>query len=99
MGHEHTIKENTATPVAARQRKYASDSIEQDTTIIDIGDGVKIGGNQIVVMAGPCSVESEEQIISIAQELKSMGVHILRGGAYKPRTSPYECWPGPPRGS
>ena len=90
MGHEHIIKENTAMPAAARQRKYASDSIEQDTTIIDIGDGVKIGGNRIVIMAGPCSVESEEQIISIAQELRSMGIRILRGGAYKPRTSPYD---------
>ena len=72
----------------AKQYKYARSNIKLDT--IDIGDGVRIGDNRIVIMAGPCSVESEEQIISIAKELKGMGVCVLRGGAYKPRTSPYD---------
>jgi 3-deoxy-7-phosphoheptulonate synthase len=53
-------------------------------------DGVEIGGNNFVVMAGPCSVESEEQLLSTAHAVKARGAAILRGGAYKPRTSPYE---------
>lgn len=57
-------------------------------TIIDLND-VKIGGGNIAIIAGPCSVESEEQLISIAKSVKAAGAQILRGGAYKPRTSPY----------
>jgi 3-deoxy-7-phosphoheptulonate synthase len=90
MKHESFMKEDTAMLAVARQRIRNNNKVEPDTTIIDIGDGVKIGGNRIVIMAGPCSVESKEQIISIAKEIKKMGVSILRGGAYKPRTSPYE---------
>ncbi len=56
--------------------------------IVDV-DGVKIGDGNFCVMAGPCSVESEEQIISIAKKIKKSGATILRGGAFKPRTSPY----------
>ncbi len=52
-------------------------------------NGVKVGGDEIVVIAGPCAVESEEQIISTAEFIKSCGVKMLRGGAFKPRTSPY----------
>jgi len=52
-------------------------------------DGCRIGGQQLTVIAGPCAVEGEEQMLALARELKGMGVHILRGGAYKPRTSPY----------
>ncbi|WP_066495099.1 3-deoxy-7-phosphoheptulonate synthase [Abyssisolibacter fermentans] len=59
-----------------------------EDTIIDIC-GRKIGQGHFTVMAGPCSVESEEQIVSIAKEVKSAGASILRGGAFKPRTSPY----------
>ncbi len=58
-------------------------------SVIDV-DGVKIGGSQFVAMAGPCSVESEEQLLSTARAVKAAGASILRGGAYKPRTSPYE---------
>ncbi|MCC6315339.1 MAG: 3-deoxy-7-phosphoheptulonate synthase [Thermomicrobiales bacterium] len=58
-------------------------------TTIAVRD-VVIGGDQITVMAGPCSVESEEQTVSTARAAKAAGAHILRGGAYKPRTSPYE---------
>ena len=57
-------------------------------SIIDV-NGVKIGGGNFVMIAGPCSVESEEQIIEVAQAVKAAGANILRGGAFKPRTSPY----------
>ena len=57
-------------------------------TIIDVG-GVKIGGGHFAVMAGPCSIESEEQIVSCAKAVKAFGAAFLRGGAFKPRTSPY----------
>lgn len=58
-------------------------------TVIDLGS-VKIGSDELAIMAGPCSVESEEQIIEIAREIKKSGANILRGGAFKPRTSPYD---------
>ncbi len=59
-------------------------------TVIDLGDGVTIGGDEISIMAGPCSVESEEQTVETAKAVAAAGATILRGGAYKPRTSPYE---------
>lgn len=68
--------------------KLASRSFKKDDTIIKIKD-VVIGGNQVSVIAGPCSVESEEQIMIIAELVKKSGVKILRGGAFKPRSSPY----------
>ena len=59
-------------------------------SIIEIGDGkVKIGGGYFAMIAGPCSVETEDQIIDVAIRVKEAGAHILRGGAFKPRTSPY----------
>jgi 3-deoxy-7-phosphoheptulonate synthase len=69
--------------------KKASRSFKKKDTIIKINEEVSIGGDQFVVMAGPCSVESEEQLRIIAKAVKKSGAHILRGGAYKPRTSPY----------
>lgn len=68
--------------------KKANRAFHPDDTIIDV-KGVKIGGGNIVVMSGPCSVESRSQIISVAKSVKEAGSQILRGGAYKPRTSPY----------
>ncbi len=68
--------------------KKANRSFHPENTIIDVM-GRKIGGNEIVIMAGPCSVESEDQITSIARDVKKSGAAFLRGGAYKPRTSPY----------
>lgn len=59
----------------------------QDTVVVI--NGVKIGGRQLVVMAGPCAVESLNQIVEIAHAVKEEGAHLLRGGAFKPRTSPY----------
>lgn len=68
--------------------KLASRSFKKDDTLIKIKD-VTIGSNEVVVMAGPCSVESEEQIFTIAEIISKSGAKILRGGAFKPRTSPY----------
>ena len=59
-------------------------------TVIDLGDGVTIGGDQITVMAGPCSVENESMLMETARAARAAGATVLRGGAFKPRTSPYE---------
>lgn len=68
--------------------KQANRKFHPDDTVVSIGD-VKIGGGHFAMIAGPCSVESEEQIIAVAQAVKAAGADILRGGAFKPRTSPY----------
>lgn len=68
--------------------KLASRSFHKEDTIVKIKN-VEIGGNQIVVMAGPCSIENEEQIFTLAEIVSKSGGKILRGGAFKPRTSPY----------
>ncbi|MGD8352942.1 MAG: 3-deoxy-7-phosphoheptulonate synthase [Pseudomonadota bacterium] len=60
-----------------------------ERSVIEVAEGVTIGGPRICVMAGPCSVESRESLIGIAREVKAMGASLLRGGAFKPRTSPY----------
>ena len=69
--------------------KLASKEVKKEPSVIAITDTVRIGGAQIIVMAGPCSVESEEQIIATARAVKAAGATVLRGGAFKPRTSPY----------
>lgn len=69
--------------------KLVSRDFHPHDTIIDV-DGVKIGGNEIVVMAGPCAVENYEQVRESASIVKKFGAKILRGGAFKPRTSPYD---------
>jgi 3-deoxy-7-phosphoheptulonate synthase len=69
--------------------KLASRQFKPQGTIIDLGRGVKIGGDEIVVAAGPCSVESPEQINAVAEAVAKTGARILRAGAFKPRTSPY----------
>src|SRR4030042_9529 len=68
--------------------KLASREFKEENTIIRIGD-VEIGGPEFIVMAGPCSVENEAQLMESAYIVKKGGAHILRGGAFKPRTSPY----------
>jgi 3-deoxy-7-phosphoheptulonate synthase len=68
--------------------KLASREFQREDTIINV-DGVEIGGRKVVVMAGPCAVESEEQITKIAEAVKGAGALMLRGGAFKPRTGPY----------
>lgn len=71
--------------------KLASSEVKKEKTVVSVRDGlVKIGSKKIVVMAGPCSVESEEQIVTTAQAVKQAGATVLRGGAWKPRTSPYD---------
>jgi len=69
--------------------KLASKEVKKEASVIRISDTVAIGGREIIVMAGPCSVESESQIIESALAVKEAGAQILRGGAFKPRTSPY----------
>jgi 3-deoxy-7-phosphoheptulonate synthase len=69
--------------------KLASREVKREPSEIALGGGVTIGGKSIVVMAGPCSVESESQILDTAAAVKSAGARVLRGGAFKPRTSPY----------
>ncbi len=68
--------------------KLASREVRREPTVVPV-NGVRIGGKAIVVMAGPCSVESREQVLEIAQKVKAGGARVLRGGAFKPRTSPY----------
>ena len=69
--------------------KQANRKFHPDDTVIDLGNGIKIGGGSFQFFAGPCSIESEEQIIEVAKAVKAAGANILRGGAFKPRTSPY----------
>ncbi len=68
--------------------KLASRTFKREGSVFDIG-GLKLGGDNVVVMAGPCSVESEKQIFTIAKAVAEAGAKVLRGGAFKPRTSPY----------
>ena len=68
--------------------KSANRKFHPDDTIVDVG-GYKFGGDNFQIIAGPCSVESEEQIIAVAKAVKASGANLLRGGAFKPRTSPY----------
>ena len=73
--------------------KSANRSFHPEDTVVVAGTGenqVKIGGGNFAIMAGPCSVESEEQILAVAHAVKASGANILRGGAFKPRTSPYD---------
>jgi len=74
--------------MVSKPYKLASKEFHPDNTIIKIGDAV-IGGPKPVIMAGPCSVEDEEQMVSTAKAVKKAGATVLRGGAFKPRTSPY----------
>ncbi|MFH1259912.1 MAG: 3-deoxy-7-phosphoheptulonate synthase [Elusimicrobiota bacterium] len=81
----------SVTPIS-KPYKLVSRDFRKENTIIEVGEGknkLKIGNNQIVIMAGPCSVETKEGIISVARSVKESGAKILRGGAFKPRSSPY----------
>jgi len=68
--------------------KLVSREFKKEDTIIDV-KGVKIGGNRVIAFAGPCSIENKKNLLDVAHEVKKAGALILRGGAYKPRTSPY----------
>ncbi len=69
--------------------KNVNRKFHPDDTVVDIAPGIKIGGGSFQVMAGPCSVEEKDQVLAIAKAVKAAGAGILRGGAFKPRTSPY----------
>ncbi len=96
VGDLTQVQRNTFDAMAGVQKtvriqdpyKLASRTTNPEGTVIDIG-GVRFGGDQVVVMAGPCSVESRDQIIETAIAVKEAGASVLRGGAFKPRTSPY----------
>ncbi len=69
--------------------KLACRETKPEPTLIDLGLGVRVGNGKLLVIAGPCAVESQEQIMTVAESIKHSGAHMLRGGAFKPRTSPY----------
>ena len=69
--------------------KLAGRSFRPEGTLVKLANGVEVGGNEVVVMAGPCSVESREQLFSTAEGVAKAGAKVLRGGAFKPRSSPY----------
>ena len=70
--------------------KMVSREFTQKDSVIDLGKGIKIGGKEIVVMAGPCAIETEKRLLKIAKLVHAAGAKVLRGGAFKPRTSPYD---------
>ncbi len=78
----------SATPIV-KPYKLVGRELQKEASIIPVGD-VRIGGKEVVVMAGPCSVEPGEMIFEIAEAVKKRGAKLLRGGAFKPRTSPYD---------
>ncbi len=81
-GVEVVVNPKVKYPLASREFKA-------DDTVVEIGEKAKLGGNHFAVIAGPCSVESEEQIMAVAEFVKREGASALRGGAFKPRTNPY----------
>lgn len=94
-GHRSEIEALRAAPGVAEviqiahPFKLVSRQLRQTPTVVDVR-GTKIGGGDLIVIAGPCSVESEEQLMETAHAVKAAGANMLRGGAYKPRTSPYD---------
>ncbi|MBL6766410.1 MAG: 3-deoxy-7-phosphoheptulonate synthase [Verrucomicrobiae bacterium] len=79
----------SVTPIQKRHKLVSREAHPTDSTIT-LDNGTVIGGKEIVIMAGPCSVESESQLMTCAESVAASGAKVLRGGAYKPRTSPYE---------
>jgi 3-deoxy-7-phosphoheptulonate synthase len=91
---EHLFTLSSASGVAdvvpiSQPYKLVGRELKPAKTVVDVGD-LQIGGDRFVVMAGPCSVETREQLMETAIGVKKAGAHVLRGGAYKPRTSPYD---------
>lgn len=70
--------------------KLVSREFKKEDSVVDLGQGGKLGARKIIVMAGPCSIEDRESFVSIAKKVKEAGATVLRGGAFKPRTSPYD---------
>ncbi|OOE81797.1 3-deoxy-7-phosphoheptulonate synthase [Salinivibrio siamensis] len=75
-------------PILTKYKRVSRD-VQPHDSVVHIGN-VPVGGQHFVVMAGPCSVESEQQLLSVAERVKTHGARVLRGGAFKPRTSPYD---------
>ena len=73
----------------AEPYKKANRKFHPEDTVIELENGTKIGGGNLMIMAGPCSIESSEQLCAVAEAVKASGANVLRGGAFKPRTSPY----------
>ncbi len=69
--------------------KLVSREFRPGGTVVDVGSGVRVGGRELTIMAGPCSIESEEHVVEVAIAVKAAGANVLRGGAFKPRSSPY----------
>ena len=69
--------------------KLVGRELKEETTVIDLGDGVRVGGKELAIIAGPCAVETREQTRAVAAGVLAAGARLFRGGAYKPRTSPY----------
>ncbi|WP_437231025.1 3-deoxy-7-phosphoheptulonate synthase [Planctomicrobium sp. SH661] len=69
--------------------KLASREFQEEDSVFDLGFGVKVGGGNLIMIAGPCAIEGEEILMEIAKSVKAAGANVLRGGAFKPRTSPY----------
>jgi 3-deoxy-7-phosphoheptulonate synthase len=94
-GNRHMLEALAAAPGVenavpiAQPFKLVSRQVKPTRTVVNVG-GVRIGGEELVIIAGPCSVESREQILEAAEGVKRAGAVMLRGGAYKPRTSPYD---------
>ena len=96
IGDERALRDKPLTSLPGVEKvipilkpfKLVSQELKPEPTVLNV-KGVKIGGKHIVVMAGPCSVESRESLFSIAEKVYASGARILRGGAFKPRTSPY----------
>ena len=89
LGAEFTAMSGVDSVVRiSKPYKLASREVKEEDTVVRVGS-LEIGGGKVVVMAGPCSVDSEENVMETARAVKAAGAHMLRGGAFKPRTSPY----------
>src|SRR3990172_357383 len=89
LGAEFTAMSGVDSVVRiSKPYKLASREVKEEDTVVRVGS-LAIGGGKVVVMAGPCSVDSEENVMETARAVKAAGAHMLRGGAFKPRTSPY----------
>jgi len=89
MSRQSNVLDSCSSETATDQSlRLACRKARPEGTIVDIS-GIPVGGAEVVVLAGPCAVESEEQLMAIARAVKAAGAKVLRGGAYKPRTSPY----------
>ena len=88
-GLDYHLSQGSSTVSITEKYKLVSREFKKEDSVVDV-DGVKIGGGHFAVMAGPCSVESREQLLEAARAVKECGAQFLRGGAFKPRTSPYD---------